>query len=398
MSRILQITTLPVTSQVFILPLANRLARQGHSVELAYGGPVYQAFPSYPAHHIALTRNPLHPLNGRGLAQLVNLIHRQQYDVVHTHTPVAGLVGRLAAYLAGVPLVLYTLHGSFWETRPRWREILFDQMERLAAGWTSHVFAFNDADINDLQRRCKFAPEQVSRMPVGGAGVNLSVFNPNRFQREQINQLRSSLNLAHNNIVVGYVGRMDRDKGLTELLAAMTQLRDELPCLRLLLVGDRLIGDRNTAINRQLAALGNTVITTGFRTDIPAMLSCMDIVVSASRRDGFGMVLAEAAAMGKPVVATANRGACSAVVHQKTGFLVPVGNTSLLTDKVKTLATNATLRDKMGNAANAEAHKRFGQKAVLDIYSNTYAQLLSEKGLIATAQVKESTFIPPTKI
>ncbi|MCG3209572.1 MAG: putative glycosyltransferase EpsD [Anaerolineae bacterium] len=391
MSRILQITTLSITSQVFILPLADRLARQGHQVELAYGGPGYQPFAPYPTWHVALTRNPLHPLNGRGLLQLVTLMRRQRYDIVHTHTPVAGLVGRLAARLASVPLVLYTLHGSFWETRPRWRSILFDRLERLAANWTSHVFAFNQADATDLRQRCHFNPTQISRVPVGGAGVDLSRFDPNLYPPEQVKQQRSRLGIHPDDWVIGYVGRLDRDKGLTELLVAAAQLRRTFPRLRLLLVGDRLTGDRATVIESQLAALGQTVITTGFRSDVPAMLACMDVVVSASHRDGFGMVLAEAAAMGKPVVATLTRGAPAAVIDQQTGLLVPIGQAERLAAAIAHLLTNPDLRRQMGAAARRLATERFEQQQTMDFYAAEYARLLQAKGLPLPAAPQPTT-------
>jgi glycosyltransferase involved in cell wall biosynthesis len=376
MTRVLQVTTLPVTMRLFVVPLAKALTDLGHQVELAYGGPERWESAPFPSHHVALTRAPFHPANWRGLFQLTRLIHARQYDLVHVHTPIAGAVGRLAARIAQAPRVTYTLHGSFWETRSGWRGVLFDMLERSLALWTSHVFALNDDDVTDLVNRCHLAREQITRLPVGGAGVDLNAFDPGRFSPETIAELRRELGLGDSDIVIGYVGRVDRDKGIRELLHAFASLRTQHPQLRLLLVGERLAGDRDAKTDALLAKLGASVVCTGFRDDVPAMIACMDLIVSPSYRDGFGLILAEAAAMEKAVVATATRGARSAVVDGVTGLLTPVGDGAALLGTMERLVAQNGMRADMGRAARQLAIERFDRRAVMEIYQAVYSRLL----------------------
>jgi glycosyltransferase involved in cell wall biosynthesis len=378
MIRILQLTTLPLTMQVFVRPLAHALADCGYEVELACAGIAPREFEPFPAYSIALSRSPFAPANGCGLARLIQLMRTRRYDVVHVHTPVAALVGRLAARLARVPLVLYTLHGSFWGTRPLWRAALFDGLERLAAPWTSHVFALNDADVADLQHCCGFAPAQLTRLPVGGAGVDLAAFDVDRYPPEAVARLRQDFGLAETEMVVGYVGRIDRDKGIGELLSAFARLRQGRPNLKLLMVGTQIPGDRNALADTLLAELGPAVICTGFRPDVPALLAIMDLVVSPSRRDGFGMVLAEAAAMGKVVVATTTRGAQAAVADGVTGLLTPIGDVGALARAVHHLLDQPALRRIMGQAARRLAVARFDRARTMELYQATYARLLQQ--------------------
>jgi glycosyltransferase involved in cell wall biosynthesis len=377
MTRVLQVTAVPLTMRVFVVPLAEALVDLGYQVEWACGGPERCEFSPFPGYHLLLSRVPFHPLNGRGLWQLVRLMRARRYDVVHVHTPTAGVVGRIAARIAQVPLVIYTLHGSFWGTRPRWRAVLFDRLERALALWTSHVFVLNDDDAADLLNHCYLVPEQVTRLPVGGAGVDLDAFDPPQFPPERVSQLRRELGLGDSNAVVGYVGRLDRDKGIRDLLQAFARLRKNRPQVRLLLVGERIAGDRDALADELLAELGAAVVCTGFRDDVPAMIACMDVIVSPSRRDGFGMVLAEAAAMGKPVVATATRGARAAVGDCATGLLAPVGDVDVIAKQVERLLTDPEMRARMGRTARQRAIERFDRRKVMKIYQTVYTRLLA---------------------
>jgi glycosyltransferase involved in cell wall biosynthesis len=177
--------------------------------------------------------------------------------------------------------------------------------------------------------------------------------------------------------VVGYVGRIDRDKGVSKLLRAVAQLRQEYPRLRLLLVGGRTAGDRDALTGALLAELGTAAVGTGFSNDVPALMACMDLVVSPSYRDGFGMVLAEAAAMQKPVVATATRGSRSAVVDGVTGLLTPIGDVAALALAIERLISDAATRAQMGRAARQLAVERFDRRTVMSIYQAAYTGLLN---------------------
>ena len=372
---VIQVTAIPLTASRFLLPLAQALRQNGYSVHFATGAGAEQETiraAGFPVHTIAITRRFYAPVNFLAFLQLVALLRQQRCQIMHAHTPVAGLLGRLAARLAGVPIILYTLHGTAWDQGTWLRTRLYTLAEWLGSSVTDRVFVLNDQDERELIERKYYKPSQITNLGVGGSGINLQRFDPQTISDETRNHLRQTFGIPYGAPVIGYLGRTVREKGILELLQAFVLIQRQIPSAQLVIAGGAVIGEWDAIHESDIMTalsgrrdLRQQVHLTGFREDVPALLSLMDVVVLPSWREGFGMALAEAGAMGLPVVATRTRGGQRAVVHGETGFLVPLHQPKLLAAALTTILTYPTLAQRMGEAGRQRAIAHFSQEQTI---------------------------------
>jgi glycosyltransferase involved in cell wall biosynthesis len=201
-------------------------------------------------------------------------------------------------------------------------------------------------------------------------------------------QLRGELGIRPADFIVGFIGRLVREKGLLDLLEACDTVTDTIPELRLLIVGGTPSSERDQKMARKIrpyldGRFGQRVVLTGFRHDIPDLISIMDVVVLPSHREGFGMVLAEAAGMGKPVITTDTRGGREAVLSERSGLIIPIRDSTALCLAIRRLASNPLLRAQMGEEGRRMALERFDARVLFEKIKAEYARLLQEKGLLA---------------
>jgi glycosyltransferase involved in cell wall biosynthesis len=386
-TRVLQVTAIPLTAARFLLPLANGLRQDGVEVHFACGpGPEATALQEagYAVHVVPLDRRLPSPNNSRALVELMALQRRLRCRVVHAHTPVAGLVGRVAARLALTPVVFFTLHGSVWgDGGPRWRTRLFTWAEAMGAACTDHVFVLNDRDRAALLAQRLYCAGQMTNLGVGGGGVDLNRFDRRRLAPDSRAAIRASLGIDAQAPVIGYLGRIVREKGILDLVDAFVDVARVLPTVHLVLAGGAVTGEwdalgeeeiRNRAASSGIAS---RIHLTGFRADTPELLSAMDVVALPSWREGFGLALAEAGAMELPVVATDTPGGAQAVAHGSTGWLVPVRSPALLGAALATILTQPALAQAMGRCGRARAESMFSQQLVVDRQLAVYRRYLA---------------------
>lgn len=383
--RVLQVTAIPTTMELFVLPLARALRSQGFEVELATGpgdrlsGLEAQGFR---LHRLPISRSPLSWRNLHALGAIHGLLRAGRHEIVHTHTPAASTLVRLAA--GSKQTVFYTMHGSLWgDGVPRWRQALFTSLERRLAPRTDRVFVLNPEDLADCRRRAGY--DEAILLPAGGAGVAPELFeigsDPERRDRARV-RARAELGASPDDLVVGYVGRTVERKGLGLLADAFARILPRHPASRLVIVGDAVRGDRRAfSRERFLGRMGPSARARthwlGFRERVASWIAAMDLVVLPSWREGFGMSLAEAAAVGRPVVATSTRGARAVVEPDVTGCLVPIGDPDALAAAVSALLGDAGRRQAMGEAAQRRARARFSRDRVLAMYLAEYGRVRS---------------------
>ena len=373
--KILQVTSVPLTAQVFLLPLAQALHRVGFTVHFASGPGQEQAVlrsAGFSAYTVAIDRHIAASGNLRALGQLVTLLRKEHYQIVHAHTPVAGLLARLAGRLAGVPTVLYTLHGSDWGHGPTPRTCLYTLAEWLGARCTDRVFVLNGQDEQELVERGFYQPTQVTNLGVGGCGVDLARFDPVTLPLDAKEAMRNSLGIPIEVPVIGYLGRTAREKGFLDLLEAFVVVRSGCPAVHLLVAGGSVDGRCGAVGEGEIMAalngdsdLRQQVHITGWRVDVPELLSAMDVLALPSWREGFGMALAEAGAMKLPVVATRTRGGEEAVAHGESGLLVPAHQPGLLAEALLSILSDPALARRMGQAGQRRAREHFSQQVSL---------------------------------
>jgi len=306
-------------------------------------------------------------------------MRKEKYDVVHVHTPAAAAVGRVAAWLGRVPIILYTVHGFYFHEHMPWyvrRPIVW--IEKLLGHMTDMVLTTSLEDAATAVRERICSEEWVRYI---GQGIDIG-----RFAHGRPNgHLRSAYGLAGQDRVVGFVGRLVREKGVIELIKAMQRVSKEIPSAKLLLVGDSLKGERDRgtpSVVHELiekSELKSRVVRTGFIDDVPAAMAAMDLFVLPSYREGMPVSILEAMASGKPVVATNIRGCREEVVHGVTGLLVPPKDPAALAHAIVQVLSNPALAAKMGAEGRERAVKLFDESQVLERQVDAYRRLVETK-------------------
>jgi glycosyltransferase involved in cell wall biosynthesis len=356
--KILEVTNVDFSLRHFLLPLMRGARSRGHEVVgVCADGPLLVVVrqEGFRCEPVALTRSLAPRAVWRGLWGLVRLFRAEQPDLVHAHMPISGILARVAARIAGVPVVAYTCHGFlFNQPGPWWRRRLGLAMEWLG-GRLTDVYMTVSADEAEDARRLG-----ISRRAIAiGNGRDPSVYHPDPEARARV---RAELNVPESRVVVAVVSRLVRHKGYPELLAAMREVDAEL-----WVVGERLASDHGADMEPYFAAsgLGNRLRRLGYREDISALLAAADIFTLPSHFEGLPMSVIEAMLCGLPVVATDIRGPREQVVDGETGFLVPPMRMPELAAALQRLAGDAGLRTRMGAAGLARARDLYDEGRVV---------------------------------
>jgi glycosyltransferase involved in cell wall biosynthesis len=330
-----------------------------------------------PTYAVPMNRHVSPLADLRALMMLSALFRQQRFDIVHTHTPKANLLGRLAAYLSGVPVVCGTEHGFYFHgmSGPRRR---FHRFWSECGTWCSDVtFLVNQEDVETAQRE-RIVPSHKLRVLEGGTGVDLDRFRTQGSRSEA----RQGLGIGDDTPVVGIVARLTREKGYLEFLRAAALVREHHPSARFLSIGPSDAADLSEF--RELASqlgISRAVAFLGMRVDMPALYEAMDIVALPSHREGMPTTLMEAAAMERPVVATDIRGCRDVVSDGETGLLVPPRDQEALATAMTSLLSDPERRRMMGLAARRRAERLFDQQKVFAHVEAVYRQLLEQKGI-----------------
>jgi glycosyltransferase involved in cell wall biosynthesis len=337
----------------------------------------------FPVHTIPFQRRALSTAHFKAFLELCRLIRSREYDIVHVHTPVAQVLGRIAARRAGVPVILYTSHGfQFDIRRPAWTRFAIRQLERFLARWTDVIFTQSGEDA-ETAVRTRIADE--ARVVWIGNGIELARFHPGHD-----GDVRREFGLSSDDRVVAFVGRIVRDKGILELIEAMSLVRSTMPSAKLLIIGERSFPD--VATKRAVEPLIQEVIGgndlrdairfTGFRDDVPRLLRAVDLMVLPSRGgEGMPRSIIEAMATGLPVVATNVRGSREEVVHGETGLLVPPRDPIRLAEAIQELLSNPKGAREMGMRGRQRAMELYDERSVLERQLSLYRRLVETKRL-----------------
>jgi glycosyltransferase involved in cell wall biosynthesis len=315
---------------------------------------------------------PVHPLKDFiALRKLEKILREQEPDLVHTHSGKAGILGRLAAKRAGVPVIVHHIHGpSFGSFQGALANFIFTAAERHAAQVTDHFFC-SAAAMTKLYLAAGIGnPSMFTRI---FSGFNLEPF----LNATNDLALRQRLGLDENHFVIGKIGRIFRLKGHADLVAAFAKILPQVPHARLLFVGDgALRGD----IENQIHALGldGKVVFTGLVPpgEVARYVGIMDCLAHLSYREALSRALPQALAAGKPVVAYDFDGADEVCLENETGFIVRTGDTDTAAKRLLQFAQNPKLRQKLGRAGQNFVRENFSVEKMVDDQYNGYLKLL----------------------
>ncbi len=318
----------------------------------------------------------------KDLAALVRLCRRLSQlcpQIVHAHTPKGGLLGILAARLTGVPIRIYHIRGLPFMTAKGFRRLILRLSERTACLLASRVLCVSHSirEIAVAERLCP--PEKIKVLLHGsGNGVDaVSRFNPSYADEELRRQVRAQAGIPADALVIGFVGRIVRDKGIAELAEAWLRLRDEFNVLHLLLVGPFEPQDPLPEEVVLLLRSDPRIRLVDLVDDIFPFYAAMDIVTLPSYREGFPNVPLEAAAMQIPVVATRIPGCVDAVQDGLTGMLIPPQDAEALATALRMYLNDPGLRQRHGRAAREYVLANFRPEDIWEALYREYKDLLS---------------------
>lgn len=330
---------------------------------------------------IAALGRPVRPWHDMiALARLTRLVFAERPDVVHTHTAKAGVLGRLAAFAYNLTrrdhsrcVVVHTFHGHiftgyFGATGSR----LVQLVERVMAGVTDRILTVSPRLLNDICVHFRVAHAERAEVLEIDAGLEPLLHLEGR------SPLRGELGFAPHHVVFGYVGRFVPIKNLPTLLRAFGRLSARCDHVRLLLVGD---GELRRSMERLAAELGlnGRVHFTGWVRDLPAIYGALDVAVLTSINEGTPLVLLEAMAAGRPVIATAVGGVEDLIDGGRTGLLVAAGDEDALVTAMARVAASPDERERLGQAARRAIADARGRHTTAARLAALYHSLLEER-------------------
>ncbi len=318
---------------------------------------------------------PVSPLRDwQALRKLTACFREQRPDIVHTHSGKAGVLGRLAAHTAGVPVIVHTLHGpSFGPFQGTLANFIFRAAERRAGRVTTHFISVAHAMTEQYLAAGIGKPEQYTRI---FSGFDLNPFLNAKNEPE----LRAKLGFRPDDFVIGKVARLFENKGHEDLFQIAPALAQKFPQVKFLLVGGGILRARFEERVRRLG-LERHFRFTGLVPpgDVAALVGVMDALVHLSRREGLARALPQALAAGKPIIAYDCDGAREVCLEGKTGFLLPAGDSAGLGQRIEQLISDRRLCAELGAQGREWVRERFSAQRMVDEIHALYVTLLSRQ-------------------
>lgn len=322
---------------------------------------------------------PLQDINS--LWKMYKLIKQQQPQIVHTHTPKAGIIGMLAAKLAGVPIRLHTVAGlPLIEAVGNKRKVL-DFVEKLTYSSATKVYP-NSKGLYDFILQNNYT--SIDKLKVIGEGssngIDTKFFSSQYFSQENQAQLKMKLNIQQDDFVFVFVGRLVADKGINELIKAFSQLT--IHNAKLLLVGP-LESDLDPLLSETLKEIETNpkIISVGFQKDVRSYFAISDCLVFPSYREGFPNVVMQAGAMGLPSIVSNINGCNEIIIEGENGMIIPVKDSEAIKSAMLKMIEDKEFYFKLKENSRSMIQSRYEQSVVWDALLQEYETLLKEKNI-----------------
>ncbi|WP_017548166.1 glycosyltransferase family 4 protein [Salinicoccus carnicancri] len=366
-------------SVLFIREQVQFIEKNGYDITVVCNKDFETSYDGMTVEHIPFEReiSPLRDL--KVLYILYRYLKREDPDIINFSTPKAGLLGMIAGRLAGVTTRIYIQRGLRLETARGLRRIILHAAEKTACTLSTHVIVVSDSLESEMIARKLLARDKVVRIGKGSSnGIDTKKYDPAAVDKGRLEELRGETGLKRRDFVIGYVGRLTRDKGINELVGAFIALDDSYANLKLLLVGEFEESDPVEAETIRHIRTHDGIIHRPYTKEVECYYSLMDLFALPTYREGFSNVSMEAQAMGVPVVVFDSTGARDTIEDGRTGIVTASNDATGLADALDTLILDDVRRERMaGNTRQFivdNFDRRLMQAKLLDFYNTLSEQ------------------------
>ncbi len=363
MKKVLFVATVDSHIRHFHIPYLKYFKEKGYEVHVATSNDEDEKFDYCDKKHaITFERSPFKANNLKAIKQMKKLFEEEKFDIVHCHTPMGGVVTRIAAknFRKDGLKVFYTAHGfHFFKGAPLINWLVYYPVEKWLARCTDVLITINEEDYN---RAKKFKAKRVEK--INGIGVNEQKFQIEMTEEEK-NILKKELGIGQEDVVLTYVAELIPRKNQSLVIDCMKEIVDINKKVKLFLVGTGILKEQ---YEKQIKELGleNNVILTGYRKDVPKIFKITDIVVSTSKQEGLPINLVEAQMSGLPTISTNVRGNNEVTVNEENGYIIE--NREELIEKLKLLIKDKDKRIEMGKKAKENSKKYTLENALREMH------------------------------
>ena len=303
--------------------------------------------------------------------RLYRICRSNKFHIVHTHGPKAGFIGRLAAFLARVPVIVHTHHGlAFHEFLPWHKRTLYIALEKMAGRVTTHFISVANYNVEQLIKNRVCKSHEITVIP---NGINTKMFR-SQFDNDEEAKIEG---IAPEDFIVGCITRIDPFKNLEMLVEVAQRLHSNNPAVKLLLVGGGPSYEEVKLLVKEKEA-DSYIIMTGPRQDVPKILKRIDVFAFTSKLEGMPYSIIEAMAAGKAVVSTAVGGIPEIIEHGNSGFLVKNFEVSTFVEYIEKIITNRELRQRIGLQAQLIIEKDYDALKMANRVKNLLLRLYDQ--------------------
>ncbi|MBE5108849.1 glycosyltransferase family 4 protein [Bacillus thuringiensis] len=372
--KVLFCATVDYHFKAFHLPYLKWFADQGWEVHVAANGNIHLPYVTQ-KYNIPLQRSPLSIQNLHAYKKLKSIIHQNKYNIIHCHTPMGGVIARLATRKArreGTK-VIYTAHGfHFCKGSPFINWLLYYPIERSLATTTDCLITINQEDYN-LAVRHRFQVGNIKL--VHGVGVDIEQYIPATESEKR--QLRLKNGYKSKDFLMFYAAEFNKNKNQSFLIRSLAQLKNEIPHAKLLLAGEGSLMEECKKIATQLG-VSNMVHFLGYRNDIASLLQMCDLAVASSYREGLPVNIMEAMACGLPVIATDNRGHRELIINNKNGWIIDRDDIKTMSERIISISKNNKLKAQFGQYGYTIIKNKYSVNEVLKEKQEIYTTYMDE--------------------
>ncbi|MDD5746642.1 MAG: glycosyltransferase family 4 protein [Candidatus Omnitrophica bacterium] len=304
---------------------------------------------------------------------LYRRIKRERFNIVHTHSSKAGILGRLAAKLAGTPYIVHTVHGMpFFKHQSSWKNRLYRFMEKSASAWTDKIICVSKTLVEEAVA-AGIAPRE--KLITIYSGIDVAAFRKDSSRRARI---REKLGIPGQTPVIGKIARLFPLKGHEYLLDAAVSLKTQIPEVKILLIGDGIL-KQSLMLRARRLGIADSIIFAGLvpPQQIPEYIQAIDVLAHTSLHEGLPRAVVQGFAGGIPVVCFDVDGARDVVIDSVNGYLVPAKNTELLATRLIELLRDPNKAQRMGSAGERTAGERFNAESMVSAIDAVYREILA---------------------